>query len=486
MLKLSSRRGLLVIIFFVLFISDTVYSFLQHYSVSLDGDMPSIILPSGPSMTVLKDPFGFNVIAHDSVYSATNRFFAHWSMRGYFRSMPFVFQKITNPVNSVYLSCALAKTIIQVLIIYLLAVYITGKTKLFDNDVLFAVVLITPLFQAFGYNGQMGIIDKTLTYTWFYALPMALVLMFFLPFFLKGFHNKISGLNVLQIVLLIILIIVLSFNGPLNAPVVLIVCFLIFIYNLINNYRTVPAKSFTIPIIANFIKTLKKYPWILILACIVCLYAFYIGLNNNDIVTQNISLWERYARLPKGFGQFVQKPGPGLLLLMIIANIILLHRQKNNPTAMKILNLLLWFGIFTVIYIILLPLGGYKSYRPGIIRRDTIMPVILGLFFFYGISAMYLIKYLTATRRIIYIGITILFLSVFTFADKTDFKHNACERRALETLASSKEQIVELKENCTVMSWYTFNDYENSFDIEELLHYWGILQERKWFYWKKE
>lgn len=482
MLKISLTNKLLVIFFLFVFCADTVYSFLQHYSVSLDGDMPTIILPSEPFKTVLKDPFGFNVVAHDSVYSATNRFFAHWSMRGYFRTMPFVFQKITSPVNSVYLSCALAKTIIQILIIYLLAVYITGKTKIFNKDFLLAVVLVTPLFQAFGYCGQMGIIDKTLTYTWFYALPLALVMLFFLPFFLKGYHLKFHSLKIIHIVLLLLLALVLSFNGPLNAPVVLIVCFLVFIRNYLLNFRQDSKKSVIKKTLLTFQNTLKQYPWIYIIACIICIYSLYIGLNNNDIISQNIPVSERYARLTIGFMQFAQKPGPPLLLILFIINTFLVFRQKSNPEAQKMLNLLKWFGIFALIYILLLPLGGYKYYRPGIIRRDTIMPVFIGLFFFYGISSFFLIKNLATKYRTIYITAIVAFLLLFTFADTTDFKHNACERKALETLANSTKEIVVLQEDCTVMAWNKFNEYGYSYEITELLQYWGILKERKYFY----
>ncbi|MFO7656765.1 MAG: hypothetical protein R6W78_06830 [Bacteroidales bacterium] len=482
-IKLISGKILIIVLLLLIF-ADTVYSFLQHYSVSLDGDMPTIIVPSEPFKTVLKDPFGFNVVVHDSVYSATNRFFAHWSMRGYFRTMPFVFQKITSPVNSVYLSCALAKTIIQVLIIYLLAVYITGKTKIFNKDFLLAVVIVTPLFQAFGYSGQMGIIDKTLTYTWFYAFPLALVMLFFLPFFLKDYHLKFHNLKIIHIVLLVLLAVVLSFNGPLNAPVVLIISFLVFIRNYLLNFSQDEEKSLFKKLLLTFQDTLKKYPWIYIIACIVCIYSLYIGLNNNDIISQNIPLTERYARLTKGFNQFVQKPGPPLLLLIIIINILLVYRHKSNPEAQKMLKLLKWFGIFALIYILLLPLGGYKYYRPGIIRRDTIMPVFIGLFFFYGISSFFLIKNLAAKYKAIYITAIVAFLLLFTFADTTDFKHNTCERRALETLAASGEKIVVLKEDCTVMSWNKFSQHGYSYEIAELLKFWGILEEKKGFCWE--
>ncbi len=469
---------------FLLLCIDIVYSFFEHYSVPLDGDMPTIILPSESNKTVLNDPFGFNVLLHDSVYVATNRFFAHWTMRSYFRTMPFFFQKFTNPVNSVYLSCALAKTVIQILIIYLLSIYISGKSKIFDKDFLLAAILITPLFQAFGYNGQMGIIDKSITYTFFYAFPLSLVLIFFLPYFLSVFHNKKLKSNLLYIFLSVILLIILSFNGPLNPAVVLLICILIFIYSFFSKFFSTSYKSLTKNFLHSFKKSFKDYPVLFLIAIAVCLYSFYIGLNNSDSIHNSISLSDRYTRLPYGFKQFVQRPGPSLLLMIIIINTIIISRQKSNPQSKRILMLLKWIGLFSAIYILLLPLGGYRTYRPGILRRDTIMPVMFCLFFFYGISSYYLIRQLTFNHKKLYFTVLIIFMLTFTFADTTNFKSNHCERKSLELLAQSKEKIVPLKEDCTVMSWNKFTEYGYSYEISELLEYWGIVKKCTWFYWE--
>ena len=67
-------------------------------------------------------------------------------------------------------------------------------------------------------------------------------------------------------------------------------------------------------------------------------------------------LLERYSRIPKGlFDQFTQKLGPPLLILIIIVNTLLITKQKQNSEVRKILNLLKWIGVFSLIYIILLP-----------------------------------------------------------------------------------------------------------------------------------
>lgn len=45
------------------------------------------------------------------------------------------------------------------------------------------------------------------------------------------------------------------------------------------------------------------------------------------------------------------------------------------------INLFKWIGVFSLFYILLLPLGGYRDYRPNVLRHDTILPITLSLIF---------------------------------------------------------------------------------------------------------
>ena len=112
-----------------LLLLDTGYSFVQHYYMHLDGDMAESILPSGSIQKIIEDPLGLKVLLSGEVYSNPNRFFAHWPMLVYFKSIPFLLQQITTPINSIYLSCALAKIMTQLLLVFLLASYICHGLK---------------------------------------------------------------------------------------------------------------------------------------------------------------------------------------------------------------------------------------------------------------------------------------------------------------------------------------------------------------------
>ena len=108
------------------------------------------------------------------------------------------------------------------------------------------------------------------------------------------------------------------------------------------------------------------------------------------------------------------------------------------------LTLLKWMLIFAAIYIVLLPLGGYREYRPNIVRRDTLMPVILCLIFFYGRSSFYLLNHLVPKYKRKYLILIVIFSLVFTIADEPIFKHNACEKTGIGENSSI------IRKNCSL------------------------------------
>ncbi|MCC7233327.1 MAG: hypothetical protein IT242_10305, partial [Bacteroidia bacterium] len=98
-------------LFLFLILCDIVYSFLQNTNTMfLDGDMAGIIVPADAYKRVMSDPFGIGTLIHHDMYAAPNRFFIHWIMQKYFHTVPFLLQRFTDPVNSAFLSIAIART----------------------------------------------------------------------------------------------------------------------------------------------------------------------------------------------------------------------------------------------------------------------------------------------------------------------------------------------------------------------------------------
>jgi len=366
------------LILLILIVTDISYSFVQHYHIKLDGDMAHIIVPSKGCEKVMNDPFGFNVLFKGEVYNAPNRYFAHLFMTVYFKSVPLFLQYFVSPVDSIYLACAIAKTLIQIFIIYLLSIYISGNNNFFRKEFLIAALLVTPLFQTSEYNAFMGIIDKSITYTFFYALPLSFLLVFFLPFYRKMFLFQKIKLSKFSIISLFILAVVLSFNGPIIPGVIVIVCSLIIIKNCADLFM----ESLSLSLNQRFHKIIKSFQTgflpLFIFTLIISGYSIFIGMNNIENSGIIVPVIERYSRLPAGFYYLLTtKLGPSLLLLAVIINSVILKKGIYNAESKRLLNILKWIGIFSLIYTLILPLGGFRIYRSNIIRRDTIMPVII-------------------------------------------------------------------------------------------------------------
>ena len=192
----SARLGFLLLI---LVAGDLFYSFHQYCQTPLDGDLPKVVVPSPEYQKVLQDPFGFSVLLDQEKYPATNRFFLHWAITKYFSHVPLFLQMFTSPVNSVYLSVGLFKTLVHVLLTSLLALLISRSNTVFDRSFLLAMALVTPLFiGTVPLYGGMAIIDISVTYTFSYAASLALLLLFFYPFFNAYLQDREPELGISQ------------------------------------------------------------------------------------------------------------------------------------------------------------------------------------------------------------------------------------------------------------------------------------------------
>ncbi|MDD3668561.1 MAG: hypothetical protein PHY75_07380 [Bacteroidales bacterium] len=474
------KKILLVFLITLLFI-DVGYSFIQFYNIPFDGDMSRCIVPAKEVKSILENPLGIKILTDNITYPNPNRFFCHWSFSEYFNNVPLLLQNFTSPINSAYLSCALAKIIIQVIIIFLLSLLITGGFLKFDF--LVAAILITPLFQTNGYRTYMGIIDPSTTYTFFYALPMILIIIYFMPLYLKYIHGfelkKMTYLKYLWIPLAL----VSSLSGPLNPGVSLVISLLIFMYFFTQNLSKLDVKDrFTR--IGQAIKSIPKdFLFYLLPLCLFSLYSLFLGRFNSENISNELTLTEIYLRLPIGiYYLFTQKLGFPILFLILIINTLIIHYKVKNSEGKKILKMFKWIGFFALIYILLLPLGGYRSYRPNIIRYDTFMPITLGLIFIYAKMSIFILKYLSNKLKYWYVSLLILVVFIFTNADKPCFNQNICERNSINQIANSKEKIVKINDDCTVLSWEVIDNPTKSELNTQLLKKWRIIDDDKLYY----
>jgi hypothetical protein len=435
--------------------------------MSLDGDLADNVVPARAYAPVLKDPFGWNAISKKERVAGVNRFFAHASECMYFRTAPRALQAVTDPVNSVYTAAALFRLFVHILLLYLLSAFLTLGYNPFRLNFILAFALMSPLLQVNYYAIYMGVIDHAVTYTFFYAFPLALALLFFLPLYLK------RDLGLPAIIFLLLLSVILAFNGPLLPPVVLVISAIVIVPHFYKRYIKKEA-------IQNGLK--NTHVLLLIAASCLALYSLYLGTYNSDSYAHTASLFERYSKLPEGiFNILTQKLGYPLMLLLIIINVLIL-RTKKTEESRKTLKILRYIGVFALIYVLLLPLGGYREYRPNILRYDTIMPVTIALMFFYARSTFFILQDLHAFRLRAYIGLIVGFSAVFTIADIDVEQDNICERAQIAKIASDPHNTVRLDTSCTVMSWGIMRDVKYSDVNGEMLHLWNITDRRKLYY----
>ncbi len=468
----------------LLLLADLVFSFVQHKQLSLDGDMAGIIVPSKAYQTVLHDPFGMNVLLHDSVYAAPNRYFIHAFMKAYFTAVPELLHTFFDPIESIYVAVALIKTFIQISLLLLITAFvsITFKTRLSENLIIMAI--LSPLFQTFGYHGYMGIIDHSITYTFFYGLSSVFVLTYLLIWY-SYFLSEGKSTSLIILVMSCLLIIIIAFSGPLNPAVMILgntFLLLAWLMKKHENERFVLTPQ-------NLVKRIKQIPWpflvVSIFAILISLISLYVGRNNAENLWQNISITERYLKLPAGlFYQFTTKPGPAIMLLVIILNTILISRLPKSEYTEKLLRIIRWTSLIAVAFILLLPLGGYREYRPNIIRRDSIQPVLIALMFLFTLTSFYLINVYTRRSKKIFAGFIILVCMIFTFADAQLPPHNACEKTALQQLSKSDANLVILQSDCTVVSWNKITNPADSQLNVKLLQLWGIVKQDMRYYQK--
>jgi hypothetical protein len=463
----------------VLLLVDFAYTFKQNASLPLDGDIAPIIVPDPHYADVLKDPFGFKLLKEERQYAASNRYFSHATMIAYFKHVQQTFAPIfKDKIQMLYWMSGFLNTAVQILMLFLLTVYITGHLKFWQNEFLGIALFISCFFQTHGMYSSIGIIDNSITYTFFYAIPLALLLLYFLPFYLSFYHRKSIQDYFPKILwpIWILLAVYLAFSGSIIAPLVLICFPLVIFWMLITG-----ESGFKFGYLLQLPKSFLFFGGFLSLLCV---YSFYIGTFNIESQT-DVGIVQRYIFLLKGLPQFFfHKITFVVIGILLVVNFLLLFQNEDLKLPPKSKKLLFFIGGICILYIFLLPLGGYRTYRPWIIRYDTFMPISLLLIFLMGMSVKKIVGHQIRTERFqplysIFISGIMLF---FTLSDSPQFYLNDCQNHALHQIEQSKESIIALSDDCTVLRWEMIKHPEHSKIVGETLQLWGITENPILFY----
>lgn len=480
------------IILILLLVAELLYSFVQYQQQTIDGDLIPIVLPTQNYQPVLEQPFGFAAISAGEKHAGINRFSFHFSMHHYFRAVPLFLQNFVSPIESVYLAASLFKIAVHIAILWLLAAYASGSVSPIRQDFLLAAVLIAPLFQTTQFNLYMGLISPAVTYTFAYGFPFALLLLFFLPFYqeVMGQAQLINKWTFFPILTWSFLAVFLAFSSPIMSPVVVLICGMLLLYFWYKNFNKTSSSLVFYKKTIYAIQAIPPHILALFSFFILwSLYSLYLGTFNIESDT-TVGIIDRYIRLGKGvIGQLTSKLAFPLFMIFLGLNYFLIQQKtseanpKNKLELNNKINLLFkWVSLFSLIYLLLLPLGGFREYRPKIIRSDTLIPVLLVLYFLFGISSLYILNHFSGIKKKYYAASILVLLSFFTISDEPNFGKNVCEKEALQQIANSDYSLVLLEFDCTIMSWTKTTRPKHSKHTSELLFYWNIITEKRLFY----
>ncbi len=474
------RKKVLYYLLFLLLVIDLGYSFWQHQAKSLDGDMAWNALPAADVKTVLDNPLGFKAIAQDTNYVNPNRFFCHWFNQQYILKAPLFFQNWFSPIDSVYISMGLARTITQLFLLVLLGMFINKSYKFWKFNGLLAMFIVAGFFQTNGFNKQIGMIDESSTYVFFYATSFVFLLIYLFPFVHQVFFKKSSSIPFIVKIFWPFLALVVSLSGPLNTGVALIFILLVIVHQFRKLYRKNPQ------FISKPWMIFKKLPvaiyFYLLPLGVFSLYSLYLGKYNSLTIESELPLLELYGKMIEGvIPIFFSNEGFFILFLIILVNYFLIKRGRYKSTILLTIN---WLLIFCLLYVLLLPFGGYRDYRPYLIRNDTLLPVIYSLVFMVGSSSLFLLLNMKAKKGV-YIMFVLGFVFFFTKLDNEGFNNNECEKRALIHASKTNQKVMELNTDCAPIGWELFRFPEESTLQSKLMKHWNIT-EKEVLFWNKD
>jgi len=489
MIQRKIIRVLLYSILLVFVLLSLARSFGQYRAMRLDGDIAESVLPYPDIQKTFDDPTGIKTIINNDKHLGANRFFSHYFLHITFRKIPLFLQNFTNPIESVYLTSAISKTAMQIMILLLLVVILNGKTDIFSLRFISTAALLIPFFQT---NGrylafQIGMIDKAVSYSFFYALPLVFLLLYYIPIFLELLHHKRVKMNGFKITLWSIFAIISCFSGPLNSPVILITNLLLFLYLFFRSWKDAPVESFYKRIKTSIQNIDKRFYLFLFPITFLALYSTFLGTYIDAYAKLQLSLKELYLILPQGVLNSFTSCSYLIFMFLLISNyLIVLFKYKNDEQSRRIFGLYKFLIAFSIIYLLLLPFGGYRPYRPLILRYDTIIPITVLSIITICYTSLFIFKQLKTEKwkyylKTLYPSIYILILLFFLIKNQT-YIFNKYEKTSLYLISQSEEEIIALQDDYCVISWGPLTAPSQSRTYGKLLYLWRITDEPKLYY----
>lgn len=462
-----------------------IISFEQYYTNGLDGDVVRVNQPDESFLKTFEDPLGIRATIYHESYGGAGRWFCYFAEYHLFHEgFYFINYFADDKIESLFLAPAIFQWLCQWILILVLAFYVNIQRKVSWWNILFSAALIIPFFQ-FGYCLiNVGIINHSITYTIFYAFPVTMLLIFFYPFFRKLYYENTNfSKSIFQITAIILLALLIVFSSPLIAPLGIIFGGILLLLFFLRSGNSVDATDSN-----NIYSRIKKIPVtvrILIpVFMLLCLYDFYVGRFNSENET-GPPLAQRYLSMLNGIPDYLINFGLPYCFGLLILVYFFVRKYFHGTLKTKKFNFLKLLSLGVILFLFLLPFGGYRSYRPHIWSSDLTMPLTLFLIITIVSGALYLLHQLSKLSRSVFAFLFFTTLFIYWLQNFPVKNSRMEQQQMLEILSQQKnDDPVCLHYSSPLLAWNKIESPASSYLVSDFLYSLGITQKKILFYQK--
>ncbi len=477
----NKQRNILNALFIIFLFCDLSYSFYRYLEQPLDGDLAPVVLPHPVYQRVLDDPFGYRTFTDTTMYAGSNRYFAHLSYSAFFNHVPFFFQKFFSPLDSLYIAAGSLRMLIHLILLVMISFYARDIIKANFTESLIIMSITTCFFQTGRLEPFFGLNQPSITYSAFYPLPMAMLMILFYPFVKRLTTQVPLTFSVAEHLLCIIMLVFVSFSGSLMPAVLILTIATFHFIRFYTSLKLFNGNLFqkVIRYISECKRTILAYS---ILMFIVAAYSMYLSAFNIENTFDHLALNLRYERMPKGLWNMIIANNAYLVfILLYIISVYLINAKLSKQITRNWRLLANGALIFVFLYTALLPFGGYRAYRALIIRSDSYIPVITLCVILFASASVLMVRYAIENNLRSLLLIPLIFIVYYTAIDNSNIHTNYCERESIQILQHSSETITVIPYKCNLMGWIPMQDLTYSTSNSELLYRWHITDKVKYY-----
>lgn len=336
---------------------------LWFFRTQFDPDLSRVAGPTQSYAHVLHDPFGVDGLHTGLRYPGAGRAMVHLTTKAWAdHVLGWMHLAVSDPVRSLYLALALTAVLVHLGFLVVGRGYLRAYQPMSTTSTIFSAFGLSLFVQLASQRFYLGIIDHSMSYTFAYAIPLLTLAAFFLPVYRSLLHGDYVP-SPLASVALVPLALYLAFSGPLVQPVVALIGVLLVGAQAVCRNRLLVHR--------------RLVPGLAALA-ILSAWGMYISQFNSESAT-SVTIATRYTLLRHGLFQVLVRPAsPWPLLVAAFAFLYRFVSRSSQDRARLRLRKHLLVGVgFSAAWLALLPLGGYRNYRPFILSSVTLLPVTL-------------------------------------------------------------------------------------------------------------